>query len=390
MDKEVNSSRTPIYRDAGFCFNDIDQALKARQEEIAYPQSSSDYIYSRYGNPTIIETEKKLASLEESKWAILSSSGMSAIDIALSIFQEKGKKRVWIFFSELYGGTNEYIDEVLIKRRGIKVQRFYPDGGNESYNVSRLENLLDDVKPELIYFEPITNPLLIVIDGIQVIKAARNRGIRVIVDNTFATPYLWHPLSDGADIVVHSATKYLSGHGNVTAGVMCGNDPEVRRQALLYRRLVGSILSPDDAYRLGTQVMSFNLRIQKQCENAHKLARELNAHNAASKVRYPNLESHPTHDQAVRVFANKNYGAMITLEIKGGRKACDRFIENVAYKIQYIPTLGNVETVLLHVSSTFGEDKYPHPGMIRLSVGIEPYDQLKECILSALELLKSP
>ncbi len=390
MDKEVNSSRTPIYRDSGFYFSDIDQALKARQEENAYPQSSSDYIYSRYGNPTVMETEKKLASLEGSKWAILSSSGMSAIDIALSIFQEKGKKGVWVFFSELYGGTNEYIDEVLIKRRGIKVQRFYMDDENESYNLIRLENLLDDVKPDLLYFEPITNPLLIVIDGIQVIKAAKNRGIRVIVDNTFATPFLWHPLSDGADIVVHSATKYLSGHGNITAGVTCGNDPEIRKQALLYRKLVGSILSPDDAYRLGTQIMSFNLRIEKQCENARKLAQELNVHKAVSKVRYPNLGSHPTHNQAVRVFADKNYGAMITFELKGGRKACDRFIENVAHKIQYIPTLGNVETILLHVPSTFGQDKYPHPGMIRLSVGIEPYDQIKEYILSALDLLTNP
>ena len=387
MDKEINSGRTPIYRDVGFRFSDIDQALKAHQEEVSYPQSSNAYIYSRYGNPTIIDTEKKLASLEGSKWAILSSSGMSAIDIALSIFQEKGTKETWVFFSELYGGTNEYIQEILIKRRGIEVQHFYLDSENETYDVNRLEKLLDDIKPNLLYFESITNPLLIVIDGLQVIKASRNRGIRVIVDNTFATPYLWHPLSDGVDIVVHSATKYLSGHGNITAGVTCGNDPEIRRRALSYRKLVGSILSPDDAYRLGTQIMSFNLRIQKQCENAHKLAQELNAHKAVSKVRYPDLESHPTHNQAIKLFNGKNSGAMITFELKGGRKACDRFTENIAHQIQYIPTLGNVETILLHVSSTFGEDKYPHPGMIRLSVGIEPYDQLKESIISALDLL---
>ena len=193
----------------------------------------------------------------------------------------------------------------------------------------------------------------------------------------------------GADIVIHSATKYLSGHGNITAGVIYGNDPEIRRQALLYRKLVGAILSPDDAYRLGTQVLSFGLRIQKQCENARKLAQELNTHEAISKVRHPNLESHPTHKQAVRIFTDKNYGAMITFELKGGRKACDRFVKNVAQNIKYVPTLGNIETVLLHVPTTFSEDKYPYPGMIRLSVGIEPYDQLKNCILSALEPLKS-
>ena len=194
MYEEINSSRTPIYRDASFYFNDIDQALKARQEETTYPQSSSDYIYTRYGNPTCVETEKKLASLEESEWAVLSSSGMSAIDIALSIFQEKDRKGTWLFFSELYGGTNDYIDEILVKRRGVEIQRFYPDNENESYDIIKFQELLINLKPDLIYFEPITNPLLIVIDGIEVIKAAKGIGSRIIVDNTFATPYLWHPL----------------------------------------------------------------------------------------------------------------------------------------------------------------------------------------------------
>ena len=387
MYRKINSSRTPIYRNAGFSFGDIEQASKTHQEEATYPQSSNDYIYTRYGNPTIVETENDLASLEGSKWAILSSSGMSAIDIALSVFQQKAAKGIWMFFSELYGGTNDYIDNVLVKRRGIEVQRFYPDNEVERYDINTLIKLLDDVKPTLLYFETITNPLLIVIDGIQVIEAAKNRGIRVIVDNTFATPYLWHPLSDGADIVVHSATKYLSGHGNVTAGVTCGNDPELRRQALIYRKLVGSILSPDDAYRLGTQVMSFNLRFQKQCENAHKLTRDLEEHNAILKVRYPNLETHSTHEEAIRVFKGKDFGAMITFELKGGRRACNRFTEKVAYKIPYVTTLGDIETILLHVPSTFGEDKYPYPGMIRLSIGIEPYDKLKECLLSALDSL---
>jgi len=379
------TKRTPVYRDTGFYFESTEQALKAIEQEIIYPQSSSSFIYTRYGNPTVVEAEREIAKLEGSEWAILSSSGMSAIDIALSIFQKKEETGTWLFFSELYGGTNDYIDKILIGRRGINIGRFYRDNEDERFDTNKLAGLLDELRPALLFFEPITNPLLITVDGKSVIQLAKERGIRVIVDNTFATPHLWQPLDNGADIVVHSVTKYLAGHGNITAGVLCGNDPEIRKQALIYRKLVGSILSPDDAYRLGTQSKTFSLRFQKQCENAHKLARELDMHNAVSKVRHPGLESHTTHQEAKRLFSGSHFGAMITFELRGGKEACDKFIEKVSDNISFIPTLGNPESILLHVPTLFGQDKYPFPGMLRLSVGFEPYEGLRECIISALD-----
>jgi cystathionine beta-lyase/cystathionine gamma-synthase len=273
--KKACSNRTPIIPDTAGCFDSIEQAEKAFQAEKSNPQSAANFIYTRYANPTVVATEQQLMQLEGDacKWAALTSSGMSAIDIALSVFHQRENTGTWLFYSELYGGTNEYIDRVLRDRRGIKVERFKPRENEERYDIDDFIKKLDEVKPNLLFFETISNPLLIVAAGKEIITAAKDRKIKVIVDNTFATPYLWRPLQSGADIVVHSATKYLSGHGNITAGVVCGGDnPEIEKEAKTYRKLVGHILSPHDAYQLGTQLKTFKLRFASQCENAAKLS----------------------------------------------------------------------------------------------------------------------
>ncbi len=233
--------------------------------------------------------------------------------------------------------------------------------------------------------------MLMVADCQGIITAAKKAGAVVIVDNTFTTPYLWNPLSQGADIVVHSATKYLSGHNNITAGVVCGNDPQWERDAIEYRKYVGHMLSSDDAYRLGTQLRTFELRFERHCRNAAQLAETLAAHENVEKVLYPGLESHPTHKEALKVFKGKGFGAMITFDLKGvdpERKgeAARRFISAVSQQVPLIPTLGDAGTSLLHVESVWG-DKYPLPGMIRLSVGIENYESLESTLLSALDEL---
>jgi cystathionine beta-lyase/cystathionine gamma-synthase len=227
------------------------------------------------------------------------------------------------------------------------------------------------------------------VDGKKVLQMATERTVKTIVDNTFATPHLWRPLEDGADIVVHSATKYLSGHGNLTAGVVAGNCCRLRNSAREYRKLTGSILSPDDAYRLGTQLKTFDLRFAKQSENAYKLACEspLRNHRAVKGVRYPGLTTpdYQTHAEARKTFlAGKGFGAMITLDL-GSRRACDHFVEAVSKTIRYVPTLGDPETILLHVETVFGKDRYPNSGLLRLSVGFEPYDELESTILRALD-----
>ena len=385
--KKVSPKRSPIYRDSSFRFDTIGHAEQTFKEEIDYPQSSPNFIYTRYANPGVMETETDIAKLEGCEWALLTSSGMSAIDVALSIFQKAEKKGTWLFFSEIYGGTNNYIDHILVERRGIEAARFKPEENNERYDMDRLADMLDSLKPELIFFEILSNPLLIVVNGRTIIRMAKERGIKVVVDNTFGTPYLWNPLEDGADLVIHSASKYLSGHGNIIAGAVCGNDSEIKKQAMIYRKFVGPILSPDDAYRLGTQLKTFDLRFSRQCENAFKLARSMESHKAVKKVRYPGLESHATHKEAAELFKGNAFGAMITFDLNGGRKACDKFLEKVSGVVSYTPTLGDAESTILHVATVFGEDRFPFPGMIRFSAGFEPYEVLGKSVLNALDAI---
>ena len=383
--KPQRTKRLPIYRNAGFLFDTIGEAADVFAREEEYPQSADRFSYSRYGNPNVAETEELLAEMEGSEWAVLTGSGMAAIDTALSAFQRGEDTAPWLFFRELYGGTNDYIENVLIDRRGIDIARFHPEEGEERYNLDRLEDLLDRVEPSLLYFEPVTNPLLIVSDGGRIIEMAKERGVAVIVDNTFATSRLWRPLVHGADIVVHSATKYLGGHGNLTAGVVCGNDSGIRKDAMLYRKYVGNTLSADDAYRLNTQSRTFPLRFAAQCENASRLAAAMSDHPAVERVRYPGLATHPTHDEAAKTFEGRGYGAMINVDFKDGRSAADAFVEAVSDTISYVPTLGDPTTIMLHVATVWGEQRFPYPGMVRISVGFEPYDELEAGVLQALD-----
>ena len=385
--REINSVRTPVYRDAGFELPTAATTTGAFASETEHEREPDLYIYSRYRNPTVVAAEESLMALEGCEWALLAQSGMAAIDIALSIFQEAGRQSNWLFFSEIYGGTLSYIGSVLQKRRGMEISFFRPSDGK--YDCNQLESALSNIRPDILYFETISNPLLMVAEGRRVIELGKKYGAKVIVDNTFATPMLWKPLDDGADLVIHSATKYLSGHGNLTAGVICGNDKALMQGAVEYRKFVGHMLSPDDAYRLQTQMASFELRFGHQCSNAMAVAEMLKSSDRVASVLYPGLESHDTHRAALELTGGKGYGAMITFDLAGAnpaekRKNRDRFIAAVYPEIRLIPTLGDSHTILMPVEAVWGS-KYPEPGMIRMSIGFEKQDELKEIIRRGLE-----
>jgi cystathionine beta-lyase/cystathionine gamma-synthase len=388
--KEVNSSRMPVYRDSGFELYDAETTSDAFKAETEHSRAPYNYIYSRYRNPTVVSAEEEIMRIEGCSWALLTQSGMSAIDTALSVFQYGKKSRPWLFFTEIYGGTISFIESVLKMRRGIDIHYFMPSEGK--YNLIDFEKVLSDLKPEIVYIESISNPMLIVADVTELTRIAKKSGSRVIIDNTFATPRLYKPLNEGADIVIHSATKYFSGHGNLTAGVICGNDEKIMQSAIEYRKLVGHMLSPDDAYRLETQLKSFELRFSRQCENASKLAGYLTKVNIIKKVFFPGLMTHPTHLTALKLFKENGFGAMITFDFDGKdgnekRIRRDNFIKLVSDKIKLIPTLGDPHTILMPVEAVWGA-KYPEPGMIRLSVGFEEYFELEETISKALEKVK--
>ncbi len=387
--KEVNSSRTPVYRDSGFELYDAGTTAGAFKKESEHEREPESYIYSRYRNPTVVSAEDEIMRIEGCDWALLTQSGMSAIDTALSIFQHGKETRPWLFFTEIYGGTISFIESVLKLRRGLDIQYFTPDDGK--YDLNKFENTLLLLSPEFVYIESISNPMLIVADVTAITKIAKKYGSRVIIDNTFATPWLYKPLDEGVDIVIHSATKYFSGHGNLTAGIICGNDKKVMQSAVEYRKLVGHMLSPDDAYRLQTHTLSFELRFLRQCENASKLADYLFKVPSIKKVWFPGLKSHHTHNIAEKLFRGKGFGAMITFDFDGNneiekRGRRDKFIGLVSDKIKLIPTLGDPHSILMPVEAVWGI-KYPEPGMIRLSVGYEDYSELEATIRKALEAL---
>lgn len=384
--KLVNSSRTPVYRDAGFELHNAELTAKAFEDEKDCPSDPDLYIYSRYRNPTVVAAEEKICQLEKSEWALLTQSGMSAIDVALSIFQKKDSDRPWLFFTEIYGGTNSFIDSVLINRRGLNIHFFEPV--NDEYNLDKLDKKMEELKPELLFFEIISNPMLIVTDLKSIIDIARKHGAKLIVDNTFGTPYLINPLDEGVDLIIHSATKYLGGHGNLTAGVVCGNNEELRKEAVDYRKFAGHMLAADEAYRLNTQMESFTLRVRQQFNNSLAVAKLLELSDKVDNVLYPGLKSHKTHKLAKDLFKDKGYGAIVTFSLKGKdpistRKNRDRFIELVNPEIRLIPTLGDAHTILMPVEPVWGY-KYPEPGMIRLSVGFEETEVLLETISNAL------
>jgi len=388
--KMINSARIPIFRDAGFELTDAETTSKAFAGETKNEHEPELYIYSRYRNPTVVAAEKEIMRLEGSKWALLTQSGMSAIDVAFSIFQVGNKVKPWLFFSEIYGGTISYSENVLRKRRGLDIKSFVPV--NDKYDLRAFELSIKKLRPEIVYIESISNPMLIVPDAEAVIKIAKKCGAKIIVDNTFATPYLWKPLMSGADIVIHSATKYFSGHGNLTAGVLCGNNNAIMKAAIEYRKFAGHMISADDAYRLHTQIQTFNLRFRQQCFNASLVAEILGRSEKISKVWYPGLKGYTTHKEAVKLFGDKGFGGMVTFDFAGSngaekKKRRDRFIKAVSESIKLIPTLGDPHTILMPVEAVWGA-KYPEPGMIRLSAGFENTDELVSTIMTALNSIR--
>lgn len=386
----MNSKKTPLYRDTAFNLQNANLTRQTFENEQHQPQKPEHYIYSRYRNPTVVATEEQLALIEDSNWALLFSSGMAALDSALSMYQLANDNRPWLFFDDIYGGTHSYIQSVLLARRNQSVVLFQTE--NQRYDYQKLEETIKKHKPAVIFFEIISNPMLMVADAPQIIKLAHQYHAKVIIDNTFTTPYLYKPLKHKADLIIHSATKYLAGHGNLTAGVVAGNDETLRRQLIEYRKWVGNIISPDEAFRLHDQLKTFELRYAKQLKNAYQLAYTLEVHPAVQKVYYPGLESHPTYEKATQLFGKTGFGAMINFSIDGKNNAektekTNQFIAYVQNNIALLPTLGDVETTLLPVGAVWS-NKFTDAGMIRLSVGIENYEHLEKTFLEALNKIK--
>jgi cystathionine beta-lyase/cystathionine gamma-synthase len=357
-----------IDRTIGFRLGGVEET------EIAFtrPLGEELYSYARRENPTVSDCERALAEIEMSEWCLLAPCGMAAINIALSIFNDRNDHRPWIFPADVYSGTAEYATEALQNQRGVNV-RFADPAGRKS-TTANLISAIEDEPPALVFIEPISNPLLDIVDIPAVTDAAHHHGAIVVVDNTIATPYLYHPLRAGADLVVHSATKYLAGHNNILAGAICVNEPDLRARLLTHRNTIGSVLSPDDAGRLKSQLLTFSVRLAQQNATAMKIAEHLENHPAIANVRYPGLASHPDHRLANEMFEHRGFGAIITFDLARDEEGSRRFVDDLCPLVPHIGSMGDVTTSFLHIQACFGEEY--EPATIRLSVGIEPAEQI--------------
>ncbi|QTA37680.1 cystathionine gamma-synthase [Thermosipho ferrireducens] len=341
------------------------------------------YVYSRSGNPTRDNLEKKFAALENAKYGLAFSSGLSAeATILLSLL--KAGDHV-IAFDDLYGGTKRLFNQVM-KRFGIEFS--YVD-------VRNLENVEREIKKntKMIWLETPTNPLLKLADIQQISSIAKNEGIIVVVDNTFASPYFQNPLELGADVVVHSITKYISGHSDVVGGAIMVNDEEIYERLKFNQNAVGAILHPFSSWLVMRGIKTLSVRMEKHASNAMKIARYLEDNPMVEKVYYPGLPSHPQHELAKRQM--KGYSGILSFELKGDLKVAVKFVESL--QIFFLAeSLGGVESLIelpaLMTHASVPEEERVKVGikdsLIRVSVGIEDVEDLIEDLERGFKAVK--
>lgn len=362
-DNSAGALTTPIYQTSTFEFASVEQGGRR------FAGEEPGYIYTRLANPTIAAVEEKIAALEGGEAALGTGSGMGAISAALWTCVVAGDE---ILADEtLYGCTFSLMEHGL-SRFGVKTH--FTDFSKPE----KLRALLSE-KTKVVYLETPCNPTMKVVDIAAVARLAHdyNPAIKVIVDNTFASPYLQQPLTLGADVVVHSATKYLNGHGDVIAGFVVGKADfinEVRVFGL--KDMTGTVLSPFDAFLIARGLKTLDIRMERHCANAAKVARYLHDHPAVAKVYYPGLEDFEGYEIAKKQM--KLPGGMIAIELKAGKEATAAAINKLKLCTIAV-SLGDAETLVEHAAtmthSTYTAEELAasgiSEGLVRISVGLE-------------------
>ncbi|HHY36303.1 MAG TPA: methionine gamma-lyase [Firmicutes bacterium] len=352
---------TPIYQTSTFVFQNVDQgaARFAGEEE--------GYIYTRLGNPTVAAFEEKIAVLEGGEAGLAFSSGMAAISAVL--FALTKQRDHIVSCDTIYGCTHAFMSSIL-PRYGIETT--FVDLSDPEKGAAALRP-----NTKVIYLETPANPTMKLVNIAAMVELARQVGARVVIDNTFATPYLQRPLELGADVVVHSATKYIGGHGDVIAGVAVGSKEFIDEVRVTTLKDIGGVLGPFEAWLLLRGLKTFPLRMEKHCANAMEVAAFLEAHPAVERVYYPGLPSHPQHDLAKKQMQG-GFGGMISFELKGGLEAGKQLMNSLEL-CSLAVSLGDTETLIQHPASMTHSPYPPEErlkagitdGLVRLSVGIE-------------------
>ncbi|MEM2105154.1 MAG: aminotransferase class I/II-fold pyridoxal phosphate-dependent enzyme [Candidatus Bathyarchaeia archaeon] len=370
---ERGSVATPIYETSVFAFKSTKELIDVVSEK------AEGYVYTRYDNPTFRAVEQKIAVLEGSEDAAAFSSGMAAIATTLLTLVSKGEHIV--ASRDLYGGTLTFFQEVL-PRFGVEVSLV------DATNLNEVKEAIQR-NTRVVYAEIPTNPTLKIVDLSRLAAIAKKHGATTVIDSTLATPYNLTPIKFGIDVVLHSATKYLGGHNDVTAGIVCGSREFIQKLKKM-RKVLGGTLDPVAAWLLLRGLKTLALRMERHNSNGMQIAKFLESHPKIAKVYYPGLPSHPQYRLAKKQM--RGYGGVVSFEIKGDFEKTMRFVENL--KLCFLAaSLGGAETLATQPATSshyfISPEQRQKLGvtdqLVRLALGIEDPKDIMADLKQALE-----
>lgn len=374
-DKAKNPETPPIYHTTAYIVEDT--------QDYDFANNGGKYFYNRTANPNRDGVAQAITYLEKGEDSIICSSGMAAISTVLLSLLKSGDH---ILFSKaIYGETIE-ISEVMLKDFGIQMS---------FVDFTDLEAIKSNIKEntKIFYTEIIANPLTDVVDLEKIAELAKENGVLTVVDSTFTTPFSIKPLTLGADIVIHSLTKYFGGHSDITGGSITANQKIIDIIQPKFRWL-GCCMDPNSAWLAQRSIKTMAMRVNAQFSNAEKLAKALLELLMIKTVYYPGLESHPQHELAKKIL-NGKYGAMLSFRVEDDREKVDEFMHRLKL-VKYLGTLGGIRTTIAHPATAFRneftqeqlEEMGMYEGLIRISTGAENIDDLIEDFTQALEVFK--
>jgi methionine-gamma-lyase len=375
-DQPFGAVVSPVFHSATYAFESFADMRRYARGEL--PEA---YFYSRYSNPTVAEAERKIAELEGAESCVVTSSGSAATFCSLLALCETGDQV--IASDSVYGGTVKMLTKVL-NRFGIRSRFISLD------EIGALDRFSDD-HSRVFWFETPANPLNRIVDLQMAARVAKNAGMFSIVDNTFASPILQQPIAHGVNAVMHSATKYLGGHSDLTAGAVAGSKDFIDRVRQI-SVMVGTTLDPAAAYLLSRGMKTLELRVLASCDNALGVARELRDHPKVARVYYPGLEDDPGHALAKQQM--KQFGGVVAFDVVGGEPEVERLFDSLRL-VRTAPSLGGVETLasypLYSSHAGFSDEQLKAAGVsaatVRFAIGIEAADDIIFDVKQALDAI---
>ena len=369
---------TPIWNTVGYLYESMDDL------DAVFDRKKPGQVYLRYSNPTVEAFENAVANLENAETAQAYGSGMAAIHAALLGAGAKAGTTV-VAALDVYGATFTLLKN-LLATLGVNVRMV------DINDHAEVETAIKETKATILYAESISNPLIKVADIPTLAELAHKHSASLLIDNTFASPYLLNPTEHGADYVIHSATKYLSGHGDVLAGVVV-TSTENKNRLFELNKLIGSVLGPFEAWLALRGLKTLPLRMKQQCDNALIVADWLSKHPRITRVHFPGLPNHPQHVLSKQLFSGKGFGGVLSFEIDGADKdKVFRFMESLSVCLP-ATTLGDIYSLILHPMTSSHRGLTPEErarvgipdGLVRLSTGIESADDITTDLEKALQ-----